>query len=136
MAHREGEKQVSFFIDEEEKIQFNALCKTMNVSVGVAMRNFIIKANQEQNLGIELPTSDRPLPHSMPRQSGVDSEVMKGVMKRLDALERSLPEFEVKEFKKVTREVLSGDFGSMKFRMGVIENQINELGGSIAWNHS
>ena len=135
MAHREGEKQVSFYIDEEEKEQFNTLCKTMNVSVGVAMRNFIIKANQEQNLGISVAASDTPRPLTKAVQSGVDDAVLKNILKRLDNVEQSVPNFDVDELKKVRKEVLSGEFGSMRYRMGIIENQVQELGGSIAWTN-
>ena len=37
--------------------------------------------------------------------------------------------------KKVRKEVLSGEFGSMRYRLGVIENQIQDLGGSIVWEN-
>ena len=134
MAHREGEKQVSFYIDEEEKEQFNTLCKTMNVSVGVAMRNFIIKANQEQNLGISAAHTDSP--RTLPRTSvkAVDDGVVKNVLKRLDSLERSIPKFDIEELQRMKKEILNGEFGSMRYRMGIIENQVQELGGSIAWD--
>ena len=134
MAHREGEKQVSFYIDEEEKEQFNTLCKTMNVSVGVAMRNFIHRANQEQNLGFDLIVANPP--HTPVRASGkaVDDGVVKNVLKRLDSLERSIPKFDIEELQRMKKEILNGEFGSMRYRMGVIESQVQELGGSIAWN--
>ena len=64
--------------------------------------------------------------------SGVDREVVKNILKRLDLVERSIPNYEIDELKKLRREILSGDFGSMKFRLGVIENQVQEIGGSIA----
>ena len=134
MGHREGEKQVSFYIEGEEKDQFFALCKTLGVSVSDAMRNFMVKAIQEQSLGIEKAASDSSRPRSMPSQGGVDSEVVKNILKRLDTVERSIPDYEIDELKKLRREVLSGDWGSMRYRMGVIENQVQELGGSIAWD--
>ena len=68
-------------------------------------------------------------------QGGVDSEVVKNILKRLDTVERSIPDYEIDELKKLRREVLSGDWGSMRYRMGVIENQVQELGGSIAWDN-
>ena len=100
MAYKEGEKQVSFYIDGEEKDQFNALCKTMGVSVSTAMRNFMVKAIQEQSLGNEKAASDSSRPRSMPSQGVVDSEVVKNILKRLDTVERSIPDYEIDELKK------------------------------------
>ena len=94
----------------------------------------MVKAIQEQSLGNEKAASDSSRPRSMPSQGVVDSEVVKNILKRLDIVERSIPDYEIDELKKLRREVLSGDFGSMRYRMGVIENQVQELGGSIAWN--
>ena len=34
------------------------------------------------------------------------------------------------------KEILNGEFGSMRYRVGIIESQVQELGGSIAWNRS
>ena len=135
MPHKEGEKQVSFYIDGEEKDQFNTLCKTMGVSISSAMRNFMVRAIQEQNLGISVTASDTPRPLTKAVQSGVDDAVLKNILKRLDNVEQSVPNFDVDELKKVRKEVLSGEFGSMKYRMGIIENQVQELGGSIAWTN-
>ena len=135
MAYKEGEKQVSFYIDGEEKDQFNTLCKTMGVSISSAMRNFMVRAIQEQNLGISVAASDTPRPLTKAVQSGVDDAVLKNILKRLDNVEQSVPNFDVDELKKVRKEVLSGEFGSMKYRMGIIENQVQELGGSIAWTN-
>ena len=136
MGHREGEKQVSFYIEGEEKDQFFALCKTMGVSVSDAMRNFMVNAVQEQSLGFDSIVANPP--HAPVKTVGkaVDSEVIKSILKRLDTVERSIPDYEVDELKRVRKEVLSGDFGSMRYRMGVIENQVQELGGSIAWSSS
>ena len=135
MPSKEGEKQVSFYIDGDEKDQFNALCKTMGVSLSSAMRNFMLKAIQEQSLDIEEASINPPRQSSIAPQSGVDGEVVKNILKRLDSIERTVPNFEVDELKKVRKEVLSGEFGSMRYRLGVIENQIQDLGGSIVWEN-
>ena len=134
MAHKEGEKQVSFYIDGEEKDQFNTLCKTMGISLSTAMRNFMVKAIEEQSLGFDLIVANPP--HTPVKTSGtaIDDGVVKSILKRLDTVERSIPDYEIDELKRVRKEVLSGDFGSMRYRMGVIENQVQELGGSIAWS--
>ena len=136
MTYKEGEKQVSFYIDGEEKDQFNALCKTMGVSVSTAMRNFMVRAIQEQNLGVESASSDSPRPPVKTVERVVDDGVVKSVLKRLYSLERSIPKFDIAELQKMKKEILNGEFGSMRYRMGIIESQVQELGGSIAWNRS
>ena len=136
MPYKEGEKQVSFYIDGEEKDQFNTLCKTMGISISAAKRNFMVRAIQEQNLGYDLIIANPPHPAPVKAsQSGVDDAVVKNILKRLDNVEQSVPNFDVDELKKVRKEVLSGEFGSMRYRMGIIENQVQELGGSIAWTN-
>ena len=106
MGHREGEKQVSFYIEGEEKDQFFALCKTMGVSVSDAMRNFMVNAVQEQSLGFDSIVANPP--HTAVRASGkaVDDGVVKNVLKRLDSLERSIPKFDIDELKQMKREIL------------------------------
>ena len=108
----------------------------MGVSVSDAMRNFMVNAIQEQSLSVPTVPSDSPRTPARPSGKAVDSEVIKSILKRLDTVERSIPDYEVDELKRVRKEVLSGDFGSMRYRMGVIENQVQELGGSIAWSAS
>ena len=136
MAYKEGEKQVSFYIDGEEKDQFNTLCKTMGVSLSTAMRNFMVRAIQEQSLGVSTTSSDAPRTPVKTVERVADNEVVKNILKRIETVERSIPDYEIEELKKMRKEVLSGDFGSMRYRMGIIENQVQELGGSIAWNRS
>lgn len=94
----------------------------------------MVKAIQEQNLGFDSSVANPP--HTPVRASGkaVDDGVVKNVLKRLDSLERSIPKFDIDELKQMKREILNGEFGSMRYRMGVIESQVQELGGSIAWD--
>ena len=66
----------------------------------------------------------------------VDDGVVKSVLKRLDSLERSIPKFDIEELQRMKKEILNGEFGSMRYRVGIIESQVQELGGSIAWNRS
>ena len=135
MGHREGEKQVSFYIEGEYKDQFNALCKTMGISLSEALRSYMFDAIMQQSLGISRETQDAARTPARPSGKAVDSEVVKNILKRLDTVERSIPDYEVDELKRLRKEVLSSDFGSMRYRMGIIENQVQELGGSIAWDN-
>ena len=43
MAYKEGEKQVSFYIDGDEKDQFNKLCRTFGISLSQALRNYMVQ---------------------------------------------------------------------------------------------
>ena len=140
MAYKEGEKQVSFYIDGEEKDQFNKLCKTFGISLSQAFRNYMVQAVQEQSLGISVVAHDNPRRSAISTvatedmEYSVDTRKMLGnALKRIDSLERSIPDYEVEELKRIRTERLSCHFGSMRYRMGIIENQVQELGGSIAW---
>ena len=141
MAYKEGEKQVSFYIDGEEKDQFNKLCKTFGISLSQALRNYMVQAVQEQSLGISVVAHDNPRKSPVTpvtpqvEEYSVDTRKMLGnALKRIDSLERSIPKFDLDELKQMKREILNGEFGSMRYRMGIIENQVQELGGSIAWD--
>ena len=98
------------------------------------MRNFIHRANQEQNLGISAAHTASPRTHPRTSVKAGDDGVVKNVLKRLDSLERSIPKFDIEELQRMKKEILNGEFGSMRYRMGVFESQVQELGGSIAWN--
>jgi hypothetical protein len=54
-------------------------------------------------------------------------------LKRLEVLERSVPKFDLDDLVRIRKEVLDGGFGSMRYRMVVMEAQVQSLGGSIAW---
>ena len=142
MAYKEGEKQGSFYIDGDEKDQFNKLCRTFGISLSQALRNYMVQAVREQSLGISVIAHDNPQrPPVMPvasedQEYNVDTrKILGAALKRIDSLERSIPKFDIDELKQMKREVLNGDFGSMRYRMGIIENQVQELGGSIAWTN-
>ena len=136
MAHKEGEKQLSLWIDGEEKDQFAALCKTMGTSVSSVIKTWVMKAITEQSLEISLTPSETPRRTPFPTSSAIDKDLVQSLLKRIDTLERSVPKFDIDELQKMKKEILNGEFGSMRYRMGVIENQVQELGGSIAWSKS
>ncbi len=133
MAHKEGEKQLSLWIDGEEKDQFAALCRTMGTSVSSVIKTWVMKAITEQSLEISLTPSETPRRTPIPTSSAIDKDLVQSLLKRIDTLERSVPKFDIDELQKMKKEILNGEFGSMRYRMGVIENQVQELGGSIAW---
>jgi len=141
MAYKEGEKQVSFYIDGEEKDQFNKLCRTFGISLSQALRNYMVQAVQEQSLGISVVAHDNPRRTPVSAVTTEDMEysvdtrkMLSNALKRIDSLERSVPKFDIDELKQMKKEILNGEFGSMRYRMGIIESQVQELGGSIAWS--
>ena len=95
-----------------------------------------MKAITEQSLEISLTPSETPRRTPFPTSSAIDKDLVQSLLKRIDTLERSVPKFDIDELQKMKKEILNGEFGSMRYRMGVIENQVQELGGSIAWSKS
>jgi len=124
------QKMVAFYVDQEERDAFKTLCRTLGTDVSSVLRRFILTAVQEQSVEFVLSASGTSLAASAPV---VDSEVLKAVMRRLESLERAMPKFDTDDLIRIRKEVLSGDFGSLRYRMGVVEAQVQSLGGSIAW---
>ena len=58
---------------------------------------------------------------------------LKSILTRLDALERQQPLLEKEELMFMKDEVLGDDMGTIRNRLGVVETQLQALGGSIAW---
>ena len=134
MAHKEGEKQVTLWVDEEEKEQFAALCKTMGTSVSSVIKTWMMQAISDQS--IEMPKADLIIsnPPTTTIERKKEDERFKAILKRVDTLERSIPKFDIDDLVQMKKELLDGDFGTVRYRLGVVETQVQELGGSIVWN--
>ena len=63
-----------------------------------------------------------------------DSERLRHLEKRLASLEKAMPNFDEADLIRMREEVLGGEFGTMRHRIGVVEAQLQAQGGSIAWN--
>jgi len=120
-------------VEQEERDAFKTLCRTLGTDVSSVLRRFIQTAIHQQSVEFVLSTTEGPATPSAP---GVDPEVLKAVFKRLDALERSMPKFDVDDLVRMRKEILDGEFGSMRYRVGVVEAQLQSLGGSIAWERA
>jgi hypothetical protein len=59
--------------------------------------------------------------------------MLKDLMQRLASLEKAMPKFNEDDLVEMRQEILSGESGSMRYRMGIVEAQLQSLGGSIAW---
>ena len=117
-------------MDQEERDAFKTLCRTLGTDVSTVLRRFIQTAIQQQWVEFVVVRSETSEGASAPV---LEPEVLKAVLKRLEVLERSVPKFDVDDLVKMRREVLDGGFGSLRYRMGVVEAQVQSLGGSIAW---
>ncbi len=134
MPHKEGEKQITLWLDEKERNQFQSLCKTMGWSVSGVLRGWIKTALQEQSINVPVDGIASPPDVAQPVADPVDTTVFKEVLHRLDNLERAVPEFAIDDLERMKKEVLDDKFGSVRHRLGVVEAQLQSLGGSVAWD--
>ena len=131
MPAKKGLKQLAVWMEEEEKESFRTLCDSLGIDVSTVIRKFVGTCIDNQS--VEFIAANPPHTGEERNTSSVDREVLKSIFKRLDSLERAMPQFEVEDLKRMREEVLESDFGSMRSRVGVVEKELNKLGGSIAW---
>lgn len=130
MPAQPDQKMVAVYVDQEERDAFKTLCRTLGTDVSTILRRFIQTAIQQQSVEFVVARTETSEGAAAPV---LEPEVLKAVLKRLEVLERSVPKFDVDDLVKMRREVLDGGFGSLRYRMGVVEAQVQSLGGSIAW---
>jgi hypothetical protein len=121
---------VAVYVEQDDRDAFKTLCRTMGTDVSTVLRRFIQTAIQQQTVEFVVARSETSEGASAPV---LEPEVLKAVLKRLEVLERAMPKFDVDDLVKMRKEVLGGEFGSLRYRMGVMEAQLQSLGGSIAW---
>ena len=122
---------VTVWMDESERDAFQTLCKTTGVSGSSVLRKWILTAIQEQTTEFVAAAADEASP--VPSGAGVPPEMLKDLMQRLASLEKAMPKFNEDDLVEMRQEILSGESGSMRYRMGIVEAQLQSLGGSIAW---
>jgi len=121
---------VAVYVEQDERDAFKTLCRTMGTDVSTVLRRFIQTAIQQQTVEFVVARSETSEGASAPV---LEPEVLKAVLKRLEVLERAMPKFDVDDLVKMRKDVLGCEFGSLRYRMGVMEAQLQSLGGSIAW---
>ena len=131
MPAPKGQVQVTLWVDPKEREQLQALCKTSGSSVSSTLRKWILTAVQEQTTEL-LPARSERGPEA-PVTAGVAPETLKELMGRVSFLESQIPKFHRDDLDEIHREVLSGEFGSLRYRMGIVEALVQAQGGSIAW---
>ena len=134
MSEKPNEKQVSFFIDEKEREQFQQLCKTQGISASNVLRSWVQSVLQTQDLRVETPPEGRTLTRSIGTTEQANNNHQLAVIKqRLDKVERIFNYINEQELEFMKNEVLGDEFGTIRNRVGVCESKLQELGGSITW---
>ena len=131
MPAKPGQKMLTLWVDEAERDALQALCKTKGTSVSSVLRSWILAAIQEQTT--ELAPTAANTPSTGSSGAGVPQEMLKDLMQRLASLEKAMPKFNEDDLVEMQQEILSGESGSLRYRMGIVEAQLQSLGGSIAW---
>ena len=133
MVAKSTDKQVSFFLDEKDRDQWQKLCKTSGISSSMVLRSWILSALQKQKIDVEVA----PEQVSLSATKTIDNSKFDGqlneLMTRIDSLERQQSVLENKDLEFIKDEVLGDDMGTLRNRIGVCESLIQSLGGSIAW---
>ena len=133
MVAKSTDKQVSFFLDEKDRDQWQKLCKTSGISSSMVLRSWILSALQKQKIDVEV--APEQVSYTTPKtidNSQFDSQLNE-LMTRIDSLERQQSVLENKDLEFIKDEVLGDDMGTLRNRIGVCESLIQSLGGSIAW---
>ena len=128
MGAPKGQKMVALWMEEEERDAFKTLCNTSGTDVSSVLRRFIRHALTEQS--VELVAANAGSTSEV-----VNQDAYRAILKRLDGVERAMPKFDVDDLLKMRKEVLEGEFGTMRWRVGIVESQVQALGGSIAWQN-
>ena len=133
MPAKPTEKQITFFLEAEDRNQFQQLCKTTGISASMVLRSWVLAALKEQRL--EMNVTPEAITPTAPQvvNSSISDGQLKNILTRLDSLERQQPLLEKEELMFMKDEVLGEDMGTIRNRLGVVETQLQALGGSIAW---
>jgi len=131
---RPNELQVSFYIDSKERQQFQELCKTSGISASNVLRMWIQQALQTQSLNVETPPDGRTVTNTVVASTSSETNHELAVIKkRLDKVERIFNFINETELEFIKNEVIGEEFGTIRNRVGVVESQLQQMGGSISW---
>ena len=133
MVAKSTDKQVSFFLDEKDRDQWQKLCKTSGISSSMVLRSWILSALQKQKIDVEVAPEQVSLSASKTIDNSQFDNQLNELMTRIDSLERQQSVLENKDLEFIKDEVLGDDMGTLRNRLGVCESLLQSLGGSIAW---
>ena len=126
MAKKPNEVHLTFCIDGVARDQFQTLCKTYDISASTILREWVESAlkrgSLEQNVGPDeaKKTIDK-----------TDKKILENLISRIDEVERNTAYLNDNQMQFIKEEVLGDAMGTLRNRMGVVENQIQDLGGNI-----
>ena len=101
-----------------------------NVSATSIMRSWIETALEQGTTNIQ--SADLIIANP-PNSKGVkDDKVIQNILSRLDDIERQTAYINESQMEFIKDEVLGDKFGTLRNRMGVVESQLQDLGGNIA----
>ena len=129
MAQKANEKQITFYIDGMERDQFQRLCKTMNMSAANVLRQWVWSAIREGSIDLERAATTST--KTITKTSNIDESVMKNILVRLDQVEKQTAYLNENQMEFIKDEVLGDSMGTLRNRIGVVENQLQDLGGNI-----
>ena len=129
MAKKPNERHLTFCIDEVVRDQFQQLCKTLDVSAGSVMRSWVETALEKGT--IDFSRSPETSKNSL---SNSDKKVIQNILSRLDEVERNTAYLNENQMEFIKDEVLGDEMGTLRNRIGVVEKEINQLGGNISRN--
>ena len=133
MVAKSTDKQVSFFLDEKDRDQWQKLCKTSGISSSMVLRSWILSALQKQKIDVEVAPEQVSYTTTKTIDNSQFDSQLNELMTRIDSLERQQSVLENKDLEFIKDEVLGDDMGTLRNRLGVCESLIQSLGGSIAW---
>ena len=129
MAKKPNEVHLTFCIDGVARDQFQTLCKTYNVSASTVLREWVESALR--NGSIDKETAPDVATTVTKSISNTDKKVIENILSRLDEVERNTAYLNDNQMQFIKEEVLGDSLGSLRNRIGVVENQVQELGGNI-----
>ena len=127
MAKKPNERHLTFCVDGIVRDQFQQLCRTLDVSAGSVMRQWIETALEQGT--IELNSGQQTSSKSF---SSSDKKLIQNILSRLDEVERNTAYLNENQMEFIKDEVLGDEMGTLRNRVGVVEKELLELGGSIS----
>ena len=95
---------------------------------------WIQTALQTQSLNVETPPDGKTVTNTVvATTSSETNHQLAVIMKRLDKVERIFNFINETELEFIKNEVIGEEFGTIRNRVGVVESQLQQMGGSISW---
>ena len=131
MGLPKGKTQLNLVLDTDDANALRALSHLHGQTVSETLRGWITTATVHQTVRLQVEASEGATEGS--GGSAIDDRTIQTILKRLNDIERVVPKFNEEDLLAMKDEVLDGNFGSMRYRLGIVESQMQRMGGSIAW---